>query len=762
MKKDAYIQELANKALAEFDSSRGYYTQINTERNRALAYYMQLPLGNESDGFSRYVTSDVRDTVDWSLAQLMEMFMTGAAPIRFNPVNAGDVGQAELETKYCQHVMFEENNGFLIFNTWFKDALISKNGVVKAHWQNRIDEIPEDYESIGFDEYMLLVDDADYEIKKVKVTAEGLDGEFSLEELAQAVQALGEAGMMLLQSALFNVKGCRIKDESGVKIENIAPERFYISSQQLGIDLEKADYCAEQMFLSRNELIAQGFDYEEVMEFPTSNIITDAEDSVTRYVKETGNITNGGFNTAGELIEVIEHYIRDSKSQNPKLYCIRTVAGKVIDWEEAARMPYHVITPKVNPYRFYGDSLADEVIDIQFSRSNLWRAAFDNIKYSVVPRHTVKGDVDLEALNDYVPSGIIQMGANGEIGTIQTPFVAGDAIEVSNVLEGQRAERTGFSRETAGLDPNALANSTNLMGSAILNLSQLRTKMIASTFANTGVKSLYNHVRELMLKFERRDKMFSINGKFVPVSPRGWLKSRSTTVKTGLGHAGKLESINALNAVLALQEKLVSAQGGVWGDFIQPKNIYSAIQRSMELAGVIDVETFFMNPENAQPPQPEPTPQDKQTMAYVEVEKYKADKKAEMDIYKAETDASVEIFKTNQATLAKNKELALQYQKSLIEQNEKILTRIKQNREIKVEKPLVAKAEPKQIDISPALKQVGESLSKSVEKLGEMTSAVAENQYAIAQEQNKILSKKKKKRIIRNQNNDIEAIEEID
>ena len=96
------IEELSQIALKEYDASKSFFTQIQTERNEALKYYMQMGFGNEIDGSSKFITSDVRDTVDWAFAQLMEMFITGASPIRFNPVNAGDVEQANLETKYTQ------------------------------------------------------------------------------------------------------------------------------------------------------------------------------------------------------------------------------------------------------------------------------------------------------------------------------------------------------------------------------------------------------------------------------------------------------------------------------------------------------------------------------------------------------------------------------------------------------------------------------------------------------------------------------------
>lgn len=782
MKKDQYIQQLAQSAIKEFESSKSFYTTVYAEREKALRYYMQLPMGNETAGFSQFITSDVRDTVNFYQANLIEMFMTGAAPVRFNPLNERDVGQADLETKYTQHVLFEENKGFEAFYTWFMDALISKNGVVKCYWDERIDETPENYESLGYMEYMQLLNDESYRIDKVEVESPLFEGkEFTPAEFGQIVAQIGD--ISLLNSAEFEVYGTRIKECSKPVIENVAPERFFISQNQLTLDLNYTDYCSEQTFLSKNMLLADGYDYQMVMNLPTGNITTDTNDGVTRYAKESGQFANSAPTESGELVEVIIHYIRDAKDKDPKLYCIKTVGNEVIDWEEVDRIPYHVITPKINPYRFYGDSIADEVVDIQWARSNLWRSAFDNVKYSVVPRTTSKGDVDLDQLSDYVPAANINLGMTGEVGFFSPPFVADKALEIGAILENQRAERTGFSKETMGLDPSSLAQSTNFIGSAILNLSTLRLKMVASTFANTGVKSLYLHVRELMIKHEKREKLFEFNGKFVSITPRSWVKERSTTVKTGLGHAGKVEAANSMQAILNMQEKLVGLQGGASGAFVNPGNIYAALKRAAELSGIIDADTYFSNPEGYQPPPPEPTQQDKANEVYFAVEKYKADKKAETDVYKAETDASVKIYETNQKVILENAKMTKDYQAELKASNEAtaaaLRSRVVEGEKLSIEKSKIdadltkhridAKLKAGEMaitdgDLNPNGSPVIDAISGMADKFTAALGKLDEGQKLTAKEQRELNSElvkalKKGKRVLRDDNGRVVGVE---
>lgn len=679
-----YIQNLANDAQKEFDGSRSFYSQVQTERQTNLSYYMQLPLGNESKGFSSFITSDVRDTVDFYLATLVDMFVGGDAPIRFNPNNEQDVDQADIETKYVKHVIEEQNEGFKTIFTWFKDALIQKNGIVKVYWDEHIDEEPENYENKSYQEYAQIISDPEYRVKKVEIESPVLEGEFSPEEFAVRLEEFGPEAQAVLMTAKFEIYGYRKRDISQIRIQNIEPEYFVVSSTWADVSIKDADYCGHIHYFSRNELIADGYDYDLVMDLPTGSVDTSSADTAIRYSKEAGRMVSMNAATrAGELVEVVEHYIRDTKGGDPKMYCIITAAGGsvVLDWYEVDRPPYHVITPKINPYRFYGDALADELIDVQYARSNLWRSSFDNIKYTVSPRWSAKGDVDLEALNDYTPTGIVPMGADGEVQALVTPFVADKAMEMSALLENMRAERTGFSRETMGLDPAALANSTNFIGSTILNLSQMRVKMVASTFANTGYKSMCEHIRELLMKYESREQVFAVAGKFMTVSPRSWFKNRSTTVKTGLGHAGKLELVNALQGVLQLQEKISVAQGGFMGPLVTLDNTYAAIKRTAEASGIKDPDTFFTNPEGYEPPPPAPSVAELQIESYERIEKYKTDVKAQTENRKIEADAAAEKYKTDENTKVKNNELIYKYQESLATGTQKEKDRVDSRRE---------------------------------------------------------------------------------
>jgi hypothetical protein len=49
------------------------------------------------------------------------------------------------ETDYVNHVFMQKNPGFLILYTFIKDALLSKNGIVKVYWDETEREERETY-----------------------------------------------------------------------------------------------------------------------------------------------------------------------------------------------------------------------------------------------------------------------------------------------------------------------------------------------------------------------------------------------------------------------------------------------------------------------------------------------------------------------------------------------------------------------------------------------------------------------------------------
>lgn len=133
----AILKAEKSSALGGFQSS-----DLVNQRTKAMDYF----LGDMSEDLpappdrSQAVSTDVADTVEGLMPSLMEIFMGGDQVVEFSPQGIEDEPLAEQETDYVNHLLLQKNPGFLILYNFIKDALISKNGVVKVFWEEKEEE----------------------------------------------------------------------------------------------------------------------------------------------------------------------------------------------------------------------------------------------------------------------------------------------------------------------------------------------------------------------------------------------------------------------------------------------------------------------------------------------------------------------------------------------------------------------------------------------------------------------------------------------
>ena len=113
--------ELLTIVEGEFQSAMGASdADIANERAKAFDYYLSKPLGNEVEGRSRVVTSDVSDVVDGMMPSLLRIFTTSENLVDFDPVGPEDAEQAAQESDYVNYVFFKRNPAFLNIHHLFR------------------------------------------------------------------------------------------------------------------------------------------------------------------------------------------------------------------------------------------------------------------------------------------------------------------------------------------------------------------------------------------------------------------------------------------------------------------------------------------------------------------------------------------------------------------------------------------------------------------------------------------------------------------
>ena len=139
-------------ALSAAESSK-----LSQDRAQAIDYYMGVMDDMQAPADrSKSVSFDVSDTVEGLLPSLMEIFFGGDQVVEFLPTGQEDEEAAQQETDYVNQVFTQKNSGFLILYSFIKDALLSKNGIVKVYWEDKEESIEETYWGVPDAAYGML------------------------------------------------------------------------------------------------------------------------------------------------------------------------------------------------------------------------------------------------------------------------------------------------------------------------------------------------------------------------------------------------------------------------------------------------------------------------------------------------------------------------------------------------------------------------------------------------------------------------------
>ena len=663
--------ELKNIIGQEINNSMGYMGgNLSSQRKKSLEYYMGEPLGTEIDGRSQVVSTDVADTVETILPNLLKIFTASDQTVKCEPVKAEDVALAEQATNYINYIFNKDNNGFSILYTWFKDALIEKNGIVKVYWDESEKVEQETYQNLNDEEYKILIDNDDVEVVEEESFVDEKAKE-QLEELKQLAEAQGQDIGDIPTPKLYNCIIKRTTSSGKVKIENIPPEEFLIERNAKTI--EDANFVAHRVLKTRSDLIQMGFDRDVVDDLPTQNTVTMNDERLARFADIDESSLNDAPDESTQDIEIYECYVKidmdgDGIAELRKVIVAGGNANTILENMPCDFIPFCSLTPIPMPHRFYGRSVSELVEDVQLVKSTVMRQLLDNMYLTNNNRVAIMdGMVNLDDLLTSRPGGVVRtkQPPSQVMMPMQSQTISQQAFPLLEYLDTVRETRTGVTRYSQGLDADSL-NKTATGVNTLMSQSQMRMELIARVFAETGVKDLFRRIFELTVKYQNKERIVELNNKFVPVSPTEWKNRYNISINVGLGAGSKDQQIVMLNNILQKQLQAFQLQGNKEYPMVTLKNIYNSLAKIIEEAGLKNVENYFVNPDEGrelvQPsPPPEPTPIEK--IEFTRIASEEKRKVAELELesrkLKADTAASILGFET------KIKEMELKYNTQL-------------------------------------------------------------------------------------------------
>jgi hypothetical protein len=625
------MNQISLKSLleAEIDGAIGYLqTETTEQRTRSLEYYLRYPYGNEVEGRSQIVTGEVAEVIDGAIPQLIRIFTASDDIIRYEPVGPGDEQGANQATDYSNWVFYKDNPGFAILHDWFKDALLEKVGIVKAYWDNRIDVVKETYQNLTDDELTMLLADGTREIieqETIVTPVMNIDGS----------PAIGLDGMPLVQAS-HTVKVKKKNQVGRVAIQNIPPEEFLISKKATTI--QDSPFVAHRRLMPRSDLVAMGFPEEVVRDLPAYDDLSFSPERVARYSEGEQPSQDESLDPTMQDVEVYECYIRADRDGDglAELLQVWYAGSEILEETETDYIPFHSLCPIPVPHKFYGLSLADKVMDLQLQKSTITRQMLDNLYLTNNYRvGAVDGQVNLDDLISPTPGGVIRMKNPNAVVPMAVQPVANQAFPMLEYLDAVQAKRTGVSDATQGLDPNVLQNVTATAVAAFQNASAGKMELIARNFAETGVKSLFKGILQLLCKYQDKPRIIRMRGQYIQMDPREWSNQYDVSISVGLGTGNKQEQMAMLAMILDKQERILQ-QFGPANPLVTVGQYRETLGRMIEAAGFKDSATFFkpITPEidqalsNPPPQQQQPDPAIQammmQAQAQLEIDRQKA------------------------------------------------------------------------------------------------------------------------------------------
>ena len=595
--------ELVSRIRQEISDSLGYDGEISIQREKAIEYYYALPFGNEVDGRSQYVDSTVQDTVEWIKPSLMRVFASGDEMVKFTPHGPEDVASAEQATDYVNYVFTKDNPGWEILYSWFHDALLQKNGIIKVWWDEYEEPQREEYRNLGELEFEYLIADEDVEVIE------------HTEVAGNEVEGIETYHDVVIKRTSYNGK---------IKVENVPPDEFLISREAKGI--QEARFVCHRVKKTVSELRQMypddDFDVGELGAGYNEEVYN--AERMARYEFDDSYAWGAGLNENGEeaLREywLHESFIRTDYDDDgiAELRKVCTVGDYVFSNEEIDKVPLISITPLKIPHKFFGLSVADLVMDLQLIKSTLMRNLMDNAYNQNFGRYAVlEGQANLDDLLTQRPGGVVRVKSPNAVMPLATPPLQPESFQMLGYLDEVREARTGVNKNTQGINADALTSHTTATAvNAVMTNAQSRVELIARQFAETGVKELMYCIYELLVKYQDKERVVMLRNEWIPIRPDMWSDKMDCTVSVALGNGSKNEQMQHLSQMLQFASE--SMRGGL--PIVTVDNMYNLGAALIKAMGYQNVDDYLTKPPPPQPEQQNPEAQMKAQQEQMEMQ----------------------------------------------------------------------------------------------------------------------------------------------
>ncbi len=588
--------DLAAIIQSEISAARRYTDNDLTDKRTLNAEYYDGIMTDAPAAANRssVMSRDVTDTMSWMLPGIIRVYTASDNMALYEPSTERDREFAQQASDYINYLFFKENDGYRTLYNGTHDSLLVGNGVVRHYWDpTPVTEIST-HTRLTLMGLMQLTEDEGVEI----LTQEQNDEPDMVEMPGPQT---GE--MVSTPQPTFNVKVQRTTSRGKLCIHTGKPENFFLDSQAVTIEQARfAAYLHDDK--TRSDLVEMGFDRDMVEDLSSDALSFDSKYG-RASVRDRMHVRTDMLKST-QLIDLYECYVKadvdgDGVAETVQAwYAGDAGAGKVLAWEVwEDDLPFSDIPCYPVPHRWDSDSVADRTRDVQKIKTVLLRQGLDNLYASNLPMQEVEAGSVLNPDILVAPKfgGIIwKKPGSGAVTPQVIPYVADKVFGALEYMDQIIAKRTGVSRTTMALDPEALQNQTATANQNQRDAGYSQIELVARNQAELGWTRVFKQLLKLIVKHQDRPRTIRLRDKFVEMDPRSWNAGMDVTVNVGLGTGSRDRDMVQLQGVLQNQLGLADRfmQSGAINDAIDMlPRIILTMTKIAESAGLKNPDAYY-------------------------------------------------------------------------------------------------------------------------------------------------------------------------
>lgn len=593
---DMDIDRLCTVVSAMVREAEEYRNDRSTDREKMMVFYdgdaerlqKYIPADEER---SHVVSRDVRAAVRKVLPSIVRTILGNDEIVEYLPGGEGDEETAKQAGDYVNYVALPECNGRQHIEDSINDALRLRNGIIKW-WRDETVEVSFSRHT-GLDEmaFAQLVADDEVEVLEHSERVETI-------EAPEGPQEVPAHDLRIRRTYTQNVP----------RIGVVTPENFLIDPN--AACFEDAVLLGEHERLRRSELVAMGYDKDAVWLLPMAGHTTEQQSEEDARRRDEVDDDRADENTkANQEIDYYDLLVRLDFDGDGIAELRRIVfAGgfkaenllENLEWDE---VNYANIVSERRPHQWEGNSITDEVMEVQRVKTVLLRQTMDNLYWQnnlqpiVQEGRVVNPDAILRPSFGKPIRVEAGLDVRQAVGYNVVPMVADKSFAMLEYMDGEVTDRTGISDASSGMAPDALQNMTAKATALIEQAGIGQTEMMVRTIAES-LKPVFRGLLKLIIENQDRPRTVRLRNKWVTFDPKSWNANMDAVVNVGLGAGTRERDMLAMQQVIGLQQTVLAQMGPAIGmQYVTPENVYNAISKLVEAAGLKTVGLYFTQPD---------------------------------------------------------------------------------------------------------------------------------------------------------------------